>query len=290
MVRPARVLKATVGDRAQLESAARSQSLPAALSRRARMALRLLDGESNSAVARRYRVSRPTVSLWRKRFAEDGLAGLHNSWKSGRPRNTNEEAIARLVNTALLQKPKGKTHWSRRSLATATGLSKSTVHRYLTLFGLQPHRTKGFKLSNDPFFIEKVRDIVGVYLNPPDHALVLCVDEKTQVQALERTQPLLPMGLGYVEGVTHDYIRHGTTTLFAALDVTKGAVLTQCKQQHGSRSSSPSCDTSRPTCPKTSTYTLSVTTTAPTSTRGSKPGWHADRGSTCTSRQPTVHG
>ena len=113
-----------------------------------------------------------------------------------------------------------------------TGLSKSTVHRYLTLFGLQPHRPKSFKRSNDPFFIEKVRDIVGLYLNSPDHALVLCVDEKSQCQALERTQPVLPMGLGYIEGITHDYVRHGTTTLFAALDVANGTVLTQCKPKH----------------------------------------------------------
>ncbi|MFZ2236554.1 MAG: helix-turn-helix domain-containing protein, partial [Dokdonella sp.] len=165
MGRPARVLKVTAQERAQLESVARSQSMPAALVRRAQMVLGLLDGESNSAVALRYKVSRPTVSLWRRRFAKDGLAGLHNAWKSGRPRNTSEDAIAHLVNTALQKKPKGKTHWSRRGLAAETGLSKSTVHRYLTLFGLQPHRTKSFKLSNDPFFIEKVRDIVGLYLN-----------------------------------------------------------------------------------------------------------------------------
>lgn len=132
----------------------------------------------------------------------------------------------------MKSKPEGKTHWSRRGLASETGLSTTTVHRYLTLFGLQPHRSKSFKLSTDPFFIEKVRDIVGLYLNPPDHALVLCVDEKSQVQALERTQPLLPMGLGYVEGITHDYVRHGTTTLFAALDIANGSVLTQCKRRH----------------------------------------------------------
>ena len=230
--RPARELKVTMSDRAQLESIARSQSLPAALSRRAQIVLRLADGETNSAVARRYRVSRPTVSMWRTRYAEHGLAGLHNEMKSGRPRSTSEEQIAALVNTALRSKPRGKTHWSRRGLAAETGLSKSTVHRYMTLFGLQPHRSKSFKLSNDPFFIEKVRDVVGLYLNPPDHALVLCVDEKSQVQALERTQPVLPMGLGYVEGITHDYIRHGTTTLFAALDIANGSVLTQCKAQH----------------------------------------------------------
>src|SRR5690606_27305095 len=194
MGRPAVELTVTAEDRMQLESIARSQSLPASLSRRAQMILRMADGEANSAVARRYRVSRPTVSLWRKRFAEHGIAGLHNELKSGRPRSTGEDEIATLINTALTRKPSGKTHWSRRSLADETGLPKSTVHRYLTLFGLQPHRSKSFKLSNDPFFIEKVRDIVGLYLNPPDHALVLCVDEKSQCQALERTQPVLPMG------------------------------------------------------------------------------------------------
>ena len=232
MGRKAKELSVSAADRVQLESIARSQSLPAALSRRAQMILRLADGEPNSAVARRYRVSRPTVSLWRTRYRERGVAGLHNELKPGRPRSTSEEQIAELVNTALTSKPTGQTHWSRRTLASATGISTTTVHRYMSLFGLQPHRSKSFKLSNDPFFIEKVRDVVGLYLNPPDNALVLCVDEKSQVQALERTQPMLPMGLGYVEGVTHDYVRHGTTTLFAALDIANGSVLTQCKPHH----------------------------------------------------------
>ena len=126
----------------------------------------------------------------------------------------------------------GSSDCGNDSMAQHTGVSKSTVQRWFNLFGVQPHRQRHFKLSNDPFFIEKVRDIVGLYLNPPDHAVVLCVDEKTQVQALQRTQPMLPMGLGYVEGVTHDYIRHGTTTLFAALDVATGEVITQCKARH----------------------------------------------------------
>lgn len=230
--RKARELIVTVADRAQLESLARSQSLPAALSRRAQMILDMAGGESNSAVARRFRVSRPTVSMWRTRYGERGITGLHNELKPGRPRTTSDEQVAGLINTALTKKPGGKTHWSDRSLAEESGLSKSTVQRYLALFGVQPHRNRTFKLSNDPFFIEKVRDIVGLYLNPPDHALVLCVDEKSQVQALQRTQPVLPMGLGYVEGITHDYIRHGTTTLFAALDVANGTVLTQCKPRH----------------------------------------------------------
>jgi putative transposase len=230
--RPAKELVVAAEDRVQLESIARSQSLPAGLVRRAQMILRMADGESNSAVARRFRVSRPTVTMWRTRYREGGIAGLHNELKPGRPRSTGEEQIAKLINTALKSRPKSKTHWSRRSLSEATGLSTTTVHRYLTLFGVQPHRSRSFKLSTDPFFIEKVRDVVGLYLNPPEHALVLCVDEKSQVQALERTQPLLPMGLGYVEGVTHDYVRHGTTTLFAALDIANGSVFTQCKPRH----------------------------------------------------------
>jgi putative transposase len=232
MGRPAKSLTVNAEDRLQLESIARSQSLPAGLVKRAQMVLRMADGESNTDVARRYRVSRPTVTLWRTRYRERGISGLHSELKPGRPRSTSEEQVAQLIDTALRSRPKGKTHWSGRGLAAETGLSKTTVHRYLSLFGVQPHRSRTFKLSTDPLFIEKVRDIVGLYLNPPQNALVLCVDEKSQVQALERTQPVLPMGLGYVEGITHDYIRHGTTTLFAALDVANGSILTQCKQRH----------------------------------------------------------
>lgn len=232
MGRPAKPLIIAPSERAQLESMARSQSLPAALARRAQMILCMADGETNGSVAQRFGYSRPTVTLWRTRYRERGIAGLHNELKPGRPRQATDEQIALMINKALGSRPKGRTHWSRRSLADETGLSTTTVHRYMTLFGLQPHRSKSFKLSNDPFFIEKVRDIVGLYLNPPEHALVLCVDEKSQVQALQRTQPMLPMGLGYVEGVTHDYVRHGTTTLFAALDIANGTVITQCKPKH----------------------------------------------------------
>ena len=160
------------------------------------------------------------------------MVGLHDELRPGRPRSYGDERVAGLINRVLRSKPKNATHWSVRSVAEETAISKSTVARYFALFGLQPHRAKSFKLSTDPFFVEKVRDVVGLYLNPPDNALVLCVDEKSQVQALERTQPVLPMGLGYVEGVTHDYYRHGTTTLFAALNVLDGAVITQCKPRH----------------------------------------------------------
>jgi transposase len=219
-------------EREHLQSYARSRSLPHALVRRAKMVLMSAAGESNTAIAQRLQVSMPTVSLWRRRFRERGLAGLYSERPSGPARTYDDEQVARLIQRALTSNPPGATHWSVRRFARATGVSKSTVQRYFSLFGVQPHRTKGFKLSNDPFFVEKVRDIVGLYLNPPDKTLVLCVDEKTQVQALERSQPVLPMGLGYVEGVTHDDFRHGTTTLFAALDVANGTVIGQCKPRH----------------------------------------------------------
>jgi putative transposase len=187
---------------------------------------------SNRAVARKCGVSAPVVSLWRRRYQRDGVAGLHGELRPGRPRTHDDDRIAGLLRTVLHSKPEAATHWSVRSAALKTGISKSSVGRYFALFGLQPHRSKSFKLSTDPFFVEKVRDIVGLYLNPPDKALVLCVDEKSQIQALERTQPVLPMGLGYVEGVTHDYFRHGVLTLFAALDVITGGVISQCKPRH----------------------------------------------------------
>lgn len=230
--RPKQILNVSAEERRDLESIVASRSLPHGLVRRARMILLTEGGVSIRETARRVKVTPPAVTNWRKRFREQRLAGLHDQLKSGRPRTHSEEDIALLLNAALTRRPIGATHWSVRELGDETGISKSTVQRYLALFGVQPHRSKSFKLSTDPFFIEKLRDVVGLYLNPPDKALVLCVDEKSQVQALQRTQPLLPMGLGYVEGVTHDYVRHGTTTLFAALDVANGQVLAQCKPRH----------------------------------------------------------
>lgn len=219
-------------ERETLESYARSRSLPAALTRRAKIVLMACDGVIGSAIAEKLEVSDPTVTKWCRRYIDSGLAGLYDLPLSGRPRSFDDDEVARLMQKALTERPLDATHWSTRSFARETSLSKSTVQRYFSLFGIQPHRSKTFKLSTDPFFVEKVRDIVGLYLNPPDKALVLCVDEKTQIQALERSQPVLPMGLGYLEGVTHDYFRHGTTTLFAALDVANGAVIGQCKARH----------------------------------------------------------
>jgi transposase len=216
----------------QLESICRSRSLPHALVRRARVVLMAAEGLSNKAIAEKVGLSQQSVCLWRRRYVERGIEGLHDEMKPGRPRTVSDEQVATLVRKTLRSVPPGGTHWTIRSIAGQTRLSRATVHRVWRAFGLQPHRQKNFKLSTDPFFVEKVRDIVGLYLNPPENAVVLCVDEKSQIQALERNQPMLPMGLGYVEGVTHDYTRHGTTTLFAALDVANGDVISQCKPHH----------------------------------------------------------
>ena len=232
MARPGIPIAPTQDERNHLLSMSRSRSLPHSLVRRARIILLAADGTANAHIAEQCGISAPTVTHWKKRFAQYGLAGLHEQAKSGRPRTYDDEAVAALLGKVLGQTPTSATHWSVRSAALASGISKSQVARYFNLFGLQPHRSKSFKLSTDPYFVEKVRDIVGLYLSPPTNAVVLCVDEKSQCQALQRTQPMLPMGLGYVEGVTHDYIRHGTTTLFAALNTATGEVLAQCKPRH----------------------------------------------------------
>jgi len=226
MGRPKAALVLTPEQHEQLEGLASSRSLPAGLGTRAKIVLLSASGKTNLQIAQQLELTNATVGKWRRRFLNDEVAGLHDELRPGRPRPISDERVAQLVRKTLETKPKGGTHWSIRQIAAETRVSKSTVHRIWQAFGLEPHRQKHFKLSTDPFFVEKVRDIVGLYLDPPENAVVLCVDEKSQIQALERTQPMLPMGLGYVEGVTHDYRRHGTTTLFAALDTAKGKVLT----------------------------------------------------------------
>jgi putative transposase len=230
--RPKAALVLSSEQREQLDSLANSRSLPAGLVSRAKIVLLSASGKTNLEIARQLEVTNATVGKWRRRFLAQGVSGLHDELRPGRPRPISDERVAQLVRKTLKTKPQAGTHWSIRQIAADSGVSKSTVHRIWQMFGLQPHRQKYFKLSSDPFFVEKVRDIVGLYLNPPEDAVVLCVDEKSQIQALERTQPMLPMGLGYVEGVTHDYRRHGTTTLFAALDTANGKVLTQCRKRH----------------------------------------------------------
>jgi putative transposase len=226
-------LTLSADERSQLESMARSGSMSAALVQRAKIVLACVEGAPNTEVAKRVGTHKATVGLWRRRFIARRIAGLYDELRPGKPRTIDDERVAELIHTTLHKRPSnGATQWSVRDLEAETGISKTSVQRYLSLFGVQPHRTHSFKLSTDPFFVDKLRDVVGLYLNPPDNALVVCVDEKSQCQALERTQPMLPMGLGYVEGVTHDYKRHGTTTLFAALDVLTGAVLSTCKPRH----------------------------------------------------------
>jgi transposase len=290
MGRPNVAVVLTEQDREQLEALTRSRSMPHALVRRARIVLLSAAGLSNDVIAQRCAVSPPTVSLWRQRYRTQGMAGLHDELRPGRPRTHDDEQVAALINRVLHTKPKGATRWSVRLVAEETGISKSTVGRYFKLFGLQPHRSKSFKLSTDPFFVEKVRDIVGLYLNPPDHALVLCVDEKSQVQALERTQPILPLGLGYVEGVTHDYFRHGTTTLFAALNVLVGSVITHANHAIAIRSSWPFSSIWIATSWPTSTCTWWWTITPPTNIPRSKPGWPVIPAITCTSLPPMPAG
>lgn len=230
--RPKQVIILSKEEEEQLKSITDSRSLSYGLVTRARIIIMAAESATNKAIAEKIGYSSQSVGLWRRRFLEQGIQGLHDELRPGRPRSISDEQVTELVRKTLQTKPKGRTHWTTRSMAGETQISRPTVQRIWNAFGLQPHRQRHFKISTDPFFVEKVRDIVGLYLNPPDKAMVLCVDEKSQVQALDRTQPLLPMGLGYVEGVTHDYVRHGTTTLFAALDIATGKVLTQCRHRH----------------------------------------------------------
>jgi putative transposase len=230
--RPTQPIVLSDETREYLLSITRSLALAHGLVRRAKIILMAAEGSTNKMIAEKLDLAPIVIGMWRRRFLKQGLMGLYDEKRPGGPRSISDERIARLIRKTLHKKPKGDTHWTCRSIAQETHLSKSTVQRVWQAFAMQPHRQKHFKLSTDPFFVEKVRDIVGLYLNPPESAMVLCVDEKSQIQALDRTQPILPLGLGYVEGVTHDYIRHGTTTLFAALDIASGEVLTQCKARH----------------------------------------------------------
>ena len=230
--RPIPPLALDGAERETLEQWTRRPKTAQALALRARIVLACADGRSNTAVAAELRVCVDTVGKWRSRFLEQRLDGLLDQPRSGRPRMIDDADVERVIALTLETTPKDATHWSTRSMARCSGLSHTTVSRIWRAFALQPHRTETFKLSADPLFIEKVRDIVGLYLDPPDRALVLCVDEKSQIQALDRTRPLLPLRPGQVERRTHDYVRHGTTSLFAALDARTGKVIGQCHRRH----------------------------------------------------------
>ena len=219
-------------ERDALLALTRKHGAPQALVERARIVLAAASGLNNKQIAAEARACAATVGTWRNRFAERRLDGLYDEPRPGAPREIGDEEIAATIRKTLETLPKGATHWSLRSMAREIGHAPSTVHRIWRAFGLQPHRSETFKLSSDPLFVEKVRDIVGLYLSPPERAVVLCVDEKSQVQALDRTQPLLPMRPGQVERRTHDYKRHGTTSLCAALDVKAGTVVGKCMGRH----------------------------------------------------------
>lgn len=232
--RPIPPLHLTEGERTELERWTRRAKTSQALALRARIVLECAAGRTNIAAAQDLRVNNATVGKWRRRFLARGLDGLVDEPRPGTPRRVSDEQVEHVLTLTLETTPRDATHWSTRSMAERAGLSHVTVHRIWRAFGLQPHRTETFKLSSDPLFIDKVRDIVGLYLNPPERDLVLCVDEKAQIQALDRTRPLLPMRPGQVERRTHDYSRHGVTSLFAALDAHTGKVIGRCHRRHRS--------------------------------------------------------
>jgi hypothetical protein len=230
---PAPAVELSSEDRVALERLTRAHGTPQSAARRARVILLAAEGYSNASIARRVGVGRPTVIDCRKRFGEEGVQGLTRVRPGrGRPARISQEKVAEIVHATLHEKPAGQTHWSCRSLAKAKGVSPATVQRIWDAHNLKPWRTETFKLSNDKRFLEKLTDVVGMYLNPPEKAIVLCVDEKSQIQALDRTQPSLPIKPGRAQTMTHDYKRNGTTTLFAALSMLDGKVIGQCLPRH----------------------------------------------------------
>jgi transposase len=220
------------GERLELSSLASRRKTAQALATRARIVLACAEGKQNKDVAADLGLTQATVGKWRRRFVEQRVDGLSDELRSGAPRTIEDERIEAIVVQTLESLPLDATHWSSRGMAKASGVSVSSVQRIWRAFGLQPHRMETFKLSTDPNFVAKVRDVVGLYVSPPQHAIVLCVDEKSQIQALDRSQPMLPMRPGQVARRSHDYTRHGTTSLFAALDIATGHVIGKCYGRH----------------------------------------------------------
>ena len=232
--RPKAPLVLEQSEREQLMALTMRRKTAQALALRARIVLACADGADNKTVAARQRITQQTVSKWRSRFVTDRIDGLLDAPRPGAPRTIEDAHVDAVIAKTLESVPAGATHWSTRSMAREAGLTQTAVSRIWRAFGLQPHRQETFKLSTDPLFVEKVRDIVGLYLDPPVKAMVLCVDEKSQIQALDRTQPILPLAPGVAERRTHDYMRYGTTTLFAALDIATGEVIGELHRRHRS--------------------------------------------------------
>ena len=230
--RPKAELSLTEEERSALERLVRRRTSAQALALRGRIVLACASGATNVAVAERLGVTPATVGKWRRRFVVARLDGLFDELRPGAPRTVSDDMVEAVIVKTLEEKPTDATHWSTRSMARAMGMSQTSISRIWRAFGLQPHRAESFKLSSDPLFVEKVRDIVGLYLDPPERAVVLCVDEKSQIQALARFQPILPMLLGTPERRSHDYVRHGTTSLFAALDTLTGKVIGSLRRRH----------------------------------------------------------
>src|SRR6202163_1219556 len=221
-------------ERAEWKQLSSRRKTAQALALRARIVLECAQGLENQEVAAGLGVAKNTVGKWRRRFVERRIDGLHDEPRSGAPRSIEDAGIEAVIVKTLESLPENATHWSSRGMARASGVSVSSVQRIWRAFGLQPHRAETFKLSTDPLFVEKVRDVVGLYVAPPERAIVLCVDEKSQIQALDRSQPILPMQPGQVERRPHDYKRHGVTSLFAALDIATGRVIGKCYSHHRS--------------------------------------------------------
>jgi transposase len=232
--RPKVALVISEAEREELLRLIRRMRVNRSLAFRAKLVLACADGDTNTTVARRHRTTNQTVGKWRKRFVQSRLDGLYDEPRVGAPRSISDADVEAVVVKTLETMPKGRTHWSTRKMARSAGISHTMVGRIWRTFGLKPHLTQSFKLSPDPQLVDKIRDVVGLYMNPPDNAVVFSFDEKSQIQALERAQPVLPMDLGQPERRTHNYVRHGTLDLFAALNVTTGKVIARCKQQHRS--------------------------------------------------------
>lgn len=230
--RPTKPLNVTPAEKEKLSMLARRPKSAQAIAMRARIVLGCNDGLNNGEVAKRLRITAATVCKWRERFRLDRLEGLLDEPRPGAPRSITDRQVEEVITNTLESMPRNSTHWSTRLMAQKAGLSQTAIVRIWRAFGLQPHRVENFKFSKDPQFVEKVRDIVGLYLNPPDRAIVLCVDEKSQVQALNRTQPILPLAPGVPARQSHDYQRHGVTSLFAALDVASGVTISSCYRRH----------------------------------------------------------
>ena len=288
--RPIEPLVLSAQERAYLERQVRRHRVARSLSERCRAILRCADGLPSKSVATELGIHEHTVGKWRRRFLKDRCDGLLDEARPGRPRTINDDQVAAVIERTLRTTPVDATHWSIRSMAAETGFSHTTIRRMWAAFGLQPHRSQTFKLSSDPLFVDKVRDIVGLYLSPANRALVLSLDEKSQIQALDREQPVLPMMPGVPERRTHSYVRHGTTSLFAALDVASGFVIGKCYKRHRAVEFLKVSKRSMPKSLKDSMSISSWITTQPTKHPRSKRGSPAGRITMSTSRRLQHHG